>query len=88
VSARGWTSSEGSSGTPYWQQHTLDGLLERYVAWREESRTVWLAYERWSKAECPARSLAYAAYRAALEREEQAAWGYAAQIELVRQHCT
>jgi len=49
---------------------------------------VWLAYERWCRAERPTRSLAYAAYRAALEREERAAWAYAAHIDLVKQHCT
>lgn len=87
MSAGGWKSSEVSSGPPCWQ-HTLDGLLERYVAWREESRAVWLAYERWGEAECPTRSLAYAAYRAALDREEKAAWAYAAQIDLVSRHCT
>jgi hypothetical protein len=87
VSARGWTSSEVSRDRPFWQ-HTLDGLLERYIAWREESRTVWLAYDRWCRAERPTRSLAYAAYRAALEREERAAWAYAAHIDLVKQHCT
>jgi hypothetical protein len=72
VSQRGWTSSEVSRARPFCQ-HTLDGLLERYVAWREESRTVWLAYEQWCQAERPIRSLAYAAYGAALDREERAA---------------
>jgi hypothetical protein len=79
--------SEVSNGSPFWQ-HELDALVERYVVWREESRTVRLAYERWCGAERPTRSLAYAAYRAALEREERAAWDYAAHIDLVKRHCT
>jgi hypothetical protein len=76
----------GVSG--YRAQYVLDGMIERYVAWREECSTVWLAYQRWCCAERPKRDLAYAAYLAALEREAQAAVAYAAQLELVRRHWT
>jgi hypothetical protein len=62
----------------------VDQLLERYVAWREESRTVGLAYELWGDADRGERRLAYAVYLAALDREQQAARVYAAQIESVR----
>jgi hypothetical protein len=46
-----------------------DELLESYVSWREEAATVRTAYDQWQKGE----ALAFAAYRAALDREEQAA---------------
>lgn len=50
--------------------------MDSYVEWREESETVEAAYERWSESERPQRRLAYAAYRAALDREEKAAAAY------------
>ncbi|HEX5192027.1 MAG TPA: hypothetical protein VFW09_04430 [Solirubrobacteraceae bacterium] len=51
----------------------LDVLIDSYVEWREECTTVETAYARWARAERPRRALAYAAYRAALDREEKAA---------------
>jgi hypothetical protein len=62
----------------------VDQLLELYVAWREESRTVQFAYEQWADADRGERKLAYAGYLAALDREQQAARVYAEQIEWVR----
>jgi hypothetical protein len=44
-------------------------FLKRYVSWREEAATVQTAYEHWQAGEM----LAFAAYHAALDREEQAA---------------
>jgi hypothetical protein len=51
--------------------------MEIYVDWREEC--VWLrdAYERWLSVPIEERDLAFAAYRAALDREEQASAVYA-----------
>ena len=46
-----------------------DEFLESYVSWREEAATVQTAYDQWQVGE----ALAFAAYRAALDREEQAA---------------
>jgi hypothetical protein len=46
-----------------------DEFLESYVSWREETASVKTAYDRWQVGE----RLAFAAYRAALDREEQAA---------------
>lgn len=66
-----------------WIDHLVDQLLERYVAWREESRTVQLAYELWADAVREERKLAYAGYLAALDREQQAARVYAQRIEWV-----
>jgi hypothetical protein len=58
----------------------IDRLMEMYVDWREEC--VWLrdAYERWLSVPIEERDLAFAAYRAALDREEQASAVYAKQL--------
>ena len=69
---------------PRFGQSLIDGLLERYVSWREECLTVHLAYEQWTDADRDGRKLAYAGYLAALDREEQAARVYAGQVEWVR----
>ncbi len=55
----------------------IDGLMEIYVDWREECLGLTTAYERWLHALAPERDLAFAAYRAALDREEQASAVYA-----------
>jgi hypothetical protein len=54
----------------------IDALIDRYVDWREECETVETAYEQWTQSERPERGLAYAVYRAALDREEKAAAVY------------
>jgi hypothetical protein len=46
-----------------------DEFLDSYVSWREEAATVQTAYDHWQAGE----TLAFAAYHAALDREEQAA---------------
>jgi hypothetical protein len=62
----------------------VDALFELYVSWREECHTVWKAYGSWADAGGPRqRKLAYAAYLAALDREEQAARAYADQSDRV-----
>jgi hypothetical protein len=65
-------------------RRAVDALLERYVAWREECETVWLAYQRWVDADRHERWLAHAGYLAALDREERAARSYADHIEHVK----
>jgi hypothetical protein len=54
----------------------VDDAFDAYLEWREESAEVWHAYKRWNGA--PAREARRKswAYRAALEREEQAARVY------------
>ena len=52
------------------------GCPVRYVAWREETGTVETAYRNWLRAERQERDLAFAAYCAALDREEYAAAEY------------
>jgi hypothetical protein len=64
----------------------VDEAIERYVDWREACAGVSAAYVRFSKASAPDRSLSFAAYNAALDREASAAmWyrGVLARIELV-----
>lgn len=54
----------------------VDGVIEGYVSWREESAAVTATYERWSNARSEERSNAFHAYVAALDREERAASAY------------
>jgi hypothetical protein len=60
-------------------RHTLliDETVEAYVGWREESAAVWDAYERWEWASAADARLAFAAYCAAVDREERASNVYA-----------
>ena len=55
-------------------RHTLliDEAVDAYVDWREESGAVWDAYERWESAPAADARLAFAAYWAAIGREERA----------------
>jgi hypothetical protein len=57
-----------------------DALIDLYVEWREECSAVQLAYERWREASKDDRAAAFAAYNAALDREERASDVYAALI--------
>jgi hypothetical protein len=50
-----------------------DEFLDSYIYWREECATVSSAYALWQHAERPDQATAFAAYRAALDREEHAA---------------
>lgn len=59
-----------------WPDAWVDALIDSHVEWREECEAVARAYERWTGSERAERRLAYAAYRAALEREEKAAAEY------------
>lgn len=62
-------SSAGLAG----RDPAVDTFIDTYVEWREECATVKTAYDRWTHAEGSMRTLAYGAYRAALDREEKAA---------------
>jgi hypothetical protein len=66
----------------------IDELLEGYVSWREACGAVWRAYERWIGSGRGERSLAYAAYLAALDGEERAARTYAHHTERVARFST
>lgn len=53
-----------------------DAVDDGYETWREESGGVAESYRSWNCADRHERSLAYAAYVAALDREERAAIAY------------
>jgi hypothetical protein len=53
-----------------------DAFVERYVDWREECEALDSAYRWWGKSTRSESDLAFATYRAALDREEQAARAY------------
>lgn len=61
----------------------VDRLIELYCQWRSQCWDVRAAYERFTAATADDRAVAYAAYRAALDREESAADAYAEQITRV-----
>jgi hypothetical protein len=61
----------------------IDELLECYISWREECEAVRLAYRRYDDSEGVERRLAYAAYVAALDREEHTACAYGDHVERV-----
>ena len=54
----------------------IDQAMERYVEWREECLAVEDAYTNWSSAPAGEAELPYAAYGAALDREQSAAAAY------------
>jgi hypothetical protein len=63
--------------------HVIDAVIERYVAWREESVAVNAAYGFWSRAAQRDRAQAFGVYLAALDREELAAAEYRSVVEQV-----
>lgn len=68
-----WTPGAVSEPSSPW---AVDEFVECYACWREESATVRSAYEHWLSVEPGDRELAFAAYLAALDREEHAARDY------------
>ena len=58
----------------HWRR-AADPLIA-YAEWRMSCTSVWAAYWQWSNAPKPDASLAYAAYTAALDREDAAARVY------------
>ena len=54
----------------------IDVLMDVYVDWREECIALRNAYQRWSSVRIAERELAFAAYRAALDREDRASAVY------------
>ena len=55
----------------------VEDAMEAYAHWRQECMLVGDAYGRWAGAPAPDARLAFAAYVAALDREEQAEKLYA-----------
>jgi hypothetical protein len=62
----------------------VDEAIESYVEWREECATVGVAYRCWSGERGIERTMSFAAYAAALDREECAARVYADAVGRVR----
>jgi hypothetical protein len=62
----------------------IDAAVDSYVDWREASGAARRAYGRWAGAERGDRPGAFAAYVAALDREERAGTRYAQAIAYVR----
>ena len=54
----------------------IDAVMDGYVAWREESAAVEVAYADWVRAAPGERGPAFVTYFAALDREERAADTY------------
>ncbi len=65
------------------QPEVIDRLIDMYVEWREECAAVWDADARWKSVPPADRALAFASYRAALDREEWAAHVYEDLVERV-----
>ena len=62
------------------RERLVDQALDRYLDWRAESEAVDRAYGAWSRAPAAEGALPFAAYRAALDREERAASVYGAVV--------
>jgi hypothetical protein len=65
----------------------VDEAMDCYVDWREECAAVEAAYGRWSSAYPEATELPYAAYSAALDREQSAAGVYRRALERLARVC-
>jgi NAD-dependent SIR2 family protein deacetylase len=61
--------------------YALDDVMDAYVDWREQSRSVWDAYQRWLYADAQDERLRFAAYLAELDQEQRASDVYAATID-------
>ena len=57
-------------------QQLTDRAFTHYLDWRDETSTLERAYHRWVTAHREERAFAFAAYMAALDREEHAAVRY------------
>ncbi len=59
----------------------MQALEVEYANWRRKNEAVSESYQSWTRAPRDERWLAYAAYLAALDREEHAAWAYRRIVE-------
>jgi len=66
----------------------MDEAVDAYVEWREECATVRDAYERWGRAMAGDCGSAFAAYWAAVDREERAADIYAERMGRLAAACS
>lgn len=62
----------------------VDRMIELYCDWRTACWDVCAAYDRFREAPAPDRAVAFAAYTAALDREQSACETYAAQVRAIQ----
>ena len=62
----------------------VDDFIDSWVCWREACEDVRDAYERWRQCKASQRVLAFASYRAALDREDHAARVYSVRTDRLR----
>jgi hypothetical protein len=87
-STRGIRSQVQLRGAAARRSALADAFVESWLVWREASADVRTAYRRWSESARPQRALAFAGYRAALDREQHAASIHSDWAERVRAHCS
>jgi len=63
------------------REQLADRAFQHYLEWRDETTTVERSYGNWIRAAGGERRFAFAAYMAALDREERAALRYGAAID-------
>jgi hypothetical protein len=78
---RAWANTRGirhqtSAFANQRRRQYVDELIDDYVSWREACAAVAVSYETWRCSDRPDEKLAFSAYVAALDREEQAASAY------------
>ena len=61
-----------------------DAFIDSWVSWRESCQDVHDAYRSWTESARPQRAMAFAGYRAALDREQHAASIYSDLAERIR----
>jgi hypothetical protein len=61
-------------------QHAVDDIVDAYVGWREQAKSVWIAYARWASAPPDDARLRFAAYLAELDQEQRTCDVYAATV--------
>lgn len=66
------------------RQDLVDRMIELYCDWRTACWDVRGAYDRFLEAPASDRAVAFAAYLAALDREESACEFYAAQVRAIQ----
>jgi hypothetical protein len=64
----------------------IDTMMDLYCEWRTECKAVQAAYDRIEDTAPADRAAAFAAYTAALDREESACGAYAAHVRLITRH--
>ena len=69
------------------RRDVVDRLIELYCDWRTVCAEVEAAYERFLDATPVDRAMAFAAYSAALDREQCTSDAYARQVRLVESRC-